>query len=332
MDLNKAVEGLVFLWIRDIAQRELLPAELMEARLFSLEILLADLSAQTDSHWFLALPKGGGASRFHSEVFSSVLRRARIRGSDAVSLVTRYVDELQRDWSRGRYWELGRMKNEGLSPSSSRLERLRRWLTYATDVKRPYDALTEASAARLYFAFVEDTGQIRGRRSAFGPNGRVLMSTEEVGPLLQIRFSAILCEHLFEGEDRIDSAGSTPPADSWRQNRLEQLREQFGRTPIPVIDLVAPLRWRLRADVGTWWVMGVGSTQRAWESASLFFSGEQEAELEQEQPASLEILTPVPPYWGVRLRDIFSLEHIPDADFGDGLVNPDQPRPPALMA
>ena len=125
-----------------------------------------------------------------------------------------------------------------------------------------------------------------------------------------------------------------------RARRRDTLTELFGEVPIPVIDLYLSqhnphLRLMRRAlQPATWHLLRVRESDPAQTEMPVFV-GEPEPGRPGVELAggALADMFPIQPWIEDRLRDIFSLRHLPDADLtgeDDGGLAPAQPpdRPP----
>jgi hypothetical protein len=125
--------------------------------------------------------------------------------------------------------------------------------------------------------------------------------------------------------------------DDQRKQRRDRLIEVFHEgIPLPVLDLYVDERngnlpfLRASLTTGSWYWIGV--RQRDGEDPLLpIFVDETETGATGYQPDSLAFLEAVPPFIEYRLRDVFSLAHVPDTETGETgsetAPPPDEPYP-----
>jgi hypothetical protein len=115
-----------------------------------------------------------------------------------------------------------------------------------------------------------------------------------------------------------------------RRRRGDQLRARLEGVGLPVLDILIHRRhedlWRLRLASSSWWVVGVSGGPLSEADMKVFITDPDGISTQADQ-ARLLLLTPVPDPSRGRLRDIFSLVHVPDADFGTTERNEGSPAP-----
>lgn len=318
MRFAMVASGLIDLAIRDIIRREMLIFQYPEDRCWAarqLKVALDDVDADS---WLAALPKGGDSVRFYNKQVKRLLRKDPTTAFQFQSEALSLLDER----SKGANFSLARIEaltgwQEHPISGKDRQWRLLRWLDRRGAVLTQYGQ--RAAKPSLYFAFVEERNFIEPGRDVYGGNGRVLARSEERSKLTQIRFAAIPCTQFFEAADQIDDLEPGFVSDEARRLRLLQLRENLGGADLPVIDLLisSPPPWAVRLPVGTWWVLGLGGGPPTLGDVRLFLTATSDPRKQSDtEPSPLGILGDVPRYWLRRLRDIFSLAHVADADIG----------------
>lgn len=308
----------VSLAIRDIIRREMLISSYPEDRYWAARQLKVALDSVDDDSWSAALPKGGDSVRFYNKQVKHLLRQ----GPMAAFRFHRVALSLLDKRSKGANFSLARIEaltrwQEWPVPGKDRQWRLLRWLDWKGAVHTEYGQ--PAAEPSLYFAFLEEKNSIEPGRDVYGGDGRVLARTEDGGKLTQIRFAAIPCTQFFDAADQIDDPEPGLVSDEARRVRLLQLQENLSGADLPVIDLLIRSRppWAVRLPVGTWWVLGLGGGVPTLADARLFLTDTSDPRKQSDTgPLPLGIFGAVPQYWLRRLRDIFSLAHVADADIG----------------
>lgn len=325
MDINEAIKRLVRLWIRDIARAEAIVPGGMEGRLHCLNKLAEDLSELGASQWHKALPIDREAVRFYAEELLPAIRRSGTTSAKAYAKLLAQIELLRSQWLVYLFGAVPKLPQmDGISDMD--LHKLRARMEAALYSHRPSGARW-ASIATWYFAFVEDVSLISAGRSAYGPNGSHLLGPWSSGSMRHVRFSAILCEDFFDSASHIDELGSDAVPLELRRRRGEQLREHLSDTPLPIFDLLSSRAdWRFQPPLGTWWLVGLAPGEASQELV-LFVTDDRGGERLDPTRATLLGISVVPAAWGRRLRDVFSLAHIPDADFG---LDPGEPRSPEI--
>lgn len=105
-----------------------------------------------------------------------------------------------------------------------------------------------------------------------------------------------------------------------RERRGAELRELLRELPVVLIDLLlsrywADQPWAQLLAPGTWHVLGVSYGSHRPDSVQVLVGDPDGARDTESRPASAEFMLPPIPELELRLRDIFSLKHVPDADF-----------------
>jgi hypothetical protein len=174
---------------------------------------------------------------------------------------------------------------------------------------------------RHYLAFVEDVSPILKVEAIEGPDGGLLKPDNAVFEREPVRFRMSGVE-LRKFLDQVNNFEELEPGrirPEQRSKRRDQLRSFYEGTPVPVIDIYASpeqddfLRLRRTLIPSSWHhiVFREGGEQAAEQPVYLGepypgYSGEF-------GPGDLRALLPVPRGIEARLRDIFSLNHVPDA-------------------
>lgn len=325
MDINGAIKRLVQLWVRDIAQVEAKVLGGMEGRLHCLNKLAEELSELGAAQWHKALPLDSEAACFYAEELLPAIRRSGATSAKAYARLLAQIELIRGQWLVYLFGAVPELPHR-LGISDMDLHKLWAWVEEVPDSHRPFGAWW-ASIATWYFAFVEDVSLISTGRSAYGPNGSHLLGPRSSGSLRHVRFSAILCEDFFDSSRHIDELGSDAVPLNLRLRRREQLREHLGNTPLPILDLLSSrANWRFQPPLGTWWLVGLASGEDSQE-LSLFVTDDRGGERPETTRATLRGISFVPAAWERRLRDVFSLAHIPDAEFG---LDPSELRSPEI--
>lgn len=192
-----------------------------------------------------------------------------------------------------------------------------------------------------YFAFLEEVSELPPDFGIDGPDGGPLAKRPAIlfEQFFRARFSGIRAADLAQLQEDVAQLDGTDITDAQRRERRNQLNRAFERTPVPVIDLFWPgwdkdirYRWqgRLRWPSPGVWFERRARRGGAADSLRPVFVGEPEADRPPDGFESGELV-------GMRranrdvtriLRNIFSLNHIPDADFDEDPEGPAGPGSP----
>jgi hypothetical protein len=200
--------------------------------------------------------------------------------------------------------------------------------------------LADHPALRPYFAYVEDVTDFDGQREIDAPSGKPLQALHPALKEAPTRFrmSGIALRDFRRLVDRFEPMDGPGEDAAKRGRRREQLTGLFEKAPIPVLDLFVPrhdeeLRLARATLVPTSWhilvlVRGPGSPE-VW---PVYREEDDPRFGEPFGPAWLRSVLAVLPSEELRLRDIFSLNHIGDTgieETGGGGGRPGPGWPPA---
>lgn len=178
-------------------------------------------------------------------------------------------------------------------------------------------------APTTYFVFVEDVAPLSSLDAAEGPDGKAI--TELVSQMgkepLRFRLAVVETGHFGEIAHRIDALDHTNINDRGRDLRRSQLQEAIADMPIPLVDVYAAresgaargLRAVMRPGNWHYAVFRWNEYEEDFPSAVM---GDPELGADFSRRGMLAYLAPVYPNILLRLQDIFSLIHLPDARFG----------------
>lgn len=187
-----------------------------------------------------------------------------------------------------------------------------------------------------YYVFVEEVGpanpegMMRPDEKPFDEN---IMVEELSDRSWRIRASGIDAAKFRESAGAFEELDHDNVTDGERRRRKDQLNEVFGEQPLPIFDLyLGPkdadyqyLRGILVPGAWYWVVVRKWSPE---EDALPIFVGAPELPDSPYMPGALGYVDAVPLPFEYRLRDIFSLVHISDAEFGEETGGEGEPLPP----
>lgn len=168
-----------------------------------------------------------------------------------------------------------------------------------------------------FFIFVEDVARVASE-GLLRPDGLPISGDAHLGSRpWRFRSSGIRVREFLDVMERIDEVDHDTVTDGQRRRRREQLIEGLSPVELPIFDIYVDDNDEdvpfLRSSFvpGAWYWIGV---QQRFEGdgALIVFVGAEELAPGPYLPGSLAFLEAVPPYLEYRLRDIFSLVHIPD--------------------
>ncbi|QSX74003.1 hypothetical protein HIV01_012325 [Lysobacter arenosi] len=213
------------------------------------------------------------------------------------------------------------------------------------DLYTQLDLLVERSAsATRYFSYVEEAGWLSGQPDNWdGPYGAALPT--ELPELLKrnrmhyrVRMSGPVSSQFLEQMGNFEEL-SPRPSPRQRERRLQHLRAHLTQVAMPVVDLYVSRSSDLLAELQTLLEPGSWHYLQVSDDAASPVSGSEPFVLVGDIPggdqrvARIDMLLPVDPRIETRLRDIFSMKHIPDARFDSrGRENDRMPVPPAPLA
>ena len=197
-----------------------------------------------------------------------------------------------------------------------------------------FDALEHA-----YYIFVEEAGALSEGSAIDAPNGDTLkLDVHSVfsSSLFRFRTSGIQVADFHGVENAFEELDPNDITFAQRKRRKKDLQENLANVSLPVLDIYIPsdhadLRTlRTMLVPGSWHILGISGSPLLRTECPVLVGSSQIAEGDQTL-FYLAYAGALPPYVEVRLRDIFSLAHIPDARFDEegreegGILPPDEP-------
>ena len=196
--------------------------------------------------------------------------------------------------------------------------------------------LVEHMGGSEYYVFVEEAGPVNPE-GLMGPDEKPIDEHILVEQLhdrsWRIRASGIEGVKFRQSMDAFEELDHDNVTDGERTLRRNQLNEVFGEQPLPIFDLYIGSKdedYRYLRDIlvsGTWYWMVV-KTRSPDDVGLPIFVGAPELPGEPYMPGTLQFVDAVPLPIEYRLRDIFSLVHISDAQFGEETGGEGEPIPP----
>lgn len=187
-----------------------------------------------------------------------------------------------------------------------------------------------------YYVFVEDAGPANPE-GLMGPDEKPIDKNIFVEELShrswRIRASGIDAAKFRESTETFEVLDHDNVTNDERKRRKDQLNEVFGEQPLPIFDLYLGSRdadYQYLRDIlvpGAWYLVVVRKRSPG-EVALPIFVGAPELPRGLYMPGALEFLDAVPLPIEYRLRDIFSMVHISDAEFGEETGGEGEPLPP----
>lgn len=187
-----------------------------------------------------------------------------------------------------------------------------------------------------YYVFVEEVGPANPE-GMMGPDEKPfdknIMVEELSDRSWRIRASGIDAAKFRESADTFEELDHDNVTDGERRRRKDQLNEVFGEQPLPILDLYLGAKdtdYQYLRDIlvpGAWYWVAVRKRSPG-EDALPIFVGAPELPGGPYMPGALEFVDAVPLPIEYRLRDIFSLVHISDAEFGEETGGEGEPLPP----
>jgi hypothetical protein len=169
-----------------------------------------------------------------------------------------------------------------------------------------------------YFIFVEEAALVAAE-DLLAPDGLAIASDVILGERLwRFRASGVASGQFLDVMGGFEPLDHDTVTDDQRVQRRNQLVEAFGRRPLPLFDLYVmnghdelPFLQAMLVP-GTWYFITVDRRADADERLAIFV-GAPDLDPGPYAPGSLDLLEAVPPFIEYRLRDVFSLVHVPDA-------------------
>lgn len=186
-----------------------------------------------------------------------------------------------------------------------------------------------------FFAFVEETDTVSAE-GAVGPDGEPIDLVAMVGPLpKRFRMNGVGVLDFFDIMENFETLDPDPAKilPTQRKRRRDDLQEHLAQVQLPTLDLYTPPEHHdlpmINATLtpGSWHLLGV-RRRRFLDHRLPVFVGDEELPPSPYRPGSLEVLASIPPDLLFRLRAIFSLAHVGDAEIGPAGIGERGPPPP----
>ncbi|HUR39736.1 MAG TPA: hypothetical protein VM240_01060 [Verrucomicrobiae bacterium] len=311
MDLHDTARQLVVRWVRDvIGQHGASIRGAVWGRMSALGALDLSLSNLPEDRWFDALPPNGGARVFFEGTLLPQQRAERRNDQEMAGLVLRCIRGLRDDWMPllVMQWQTF---GEGESHS------LEIDLVLSTLDGSGFSASGPTEMSRLYFAFVEDVELVPARHAIYGPDGLPISGHVMHRGLRHLRFAGLLAGDFLQLVARINAVDPDSVTPTQRQIRGGQLRRFLTDTPLPILEFFIDPESKELAGMeiafGNWCVLGMDDS--ATNEDVIVRVVDPDADEPALEQGGLKLLAPAPGFWRERLLDIFSLVHVPDADF-----------------
>ena len=199
---------------------------------------------------------------------------------------------------------------------------------------------TEWGQRNRLFALVEDTARFPPTRRLYGPDGQPisLRWPSDARRVLEVRLCGFNADRFLATMDAFEDLSEGTPSPFQRDRRRAMLIQQYENDATPSLHLYLA-DWEGVYDVrnslfapGQWLEIEMNPAAAGQPIANVFLD-QPLAPGGENEPMSLTSISLIPLELEVRLRDIFSLAHVPDADFterqeGDGPANPNTPSGP----
>lgn len=336
MDMTHAIEHLIRLWMRDIGASTRLPPGLFHGRMHLLETLVIQLGASPPERWFEALPAGGRARGYYLDVVLPLQRASGWEDSRILVHLKNHIIELRERWFWRLYEEMPLHSMRERAPSTWEQTLFDLELSQLLEIGPGYISPRQSEDRVLYFAFVEDVEIVPAGQRQYVASGDLAGDPLGDVELEHVRFSAILVDRFLALAPLVDPVDPDNAGFEQRSRRKEQLQGVLEGVALPVFDLFihpdAKTALGIEPAFGDWCLLGYASASDD-EGISLYVTDPDDGERPTTTRADLSLLAQAPEFWQNRLRDIFSLVHIPDADFGeiergDGSPVPNNPIAP----
>ena len=187
-----------------------------------------------------------------------------------------------------------------------------------------------------YFAFVEEVASPNNPDAFEGPDGERRALPEGAGHKpVRFRLAGVQTRAFIDIIERFEELDPDTVSAEQRSRRSVMLNELVRPLPIPLIDVFVPsegdeLVWlRSLLRPGSWHAILIVEGGSSTGGPSVLV-GAPELPLDDSYDGRISLIGPVPLQYLRRLKDIFSLIHISDADFGiegEGGAEPTPPEP-----
>lgn len=318
MSLDQAIEELIRLWMRDVSRQQVYREGLVAARLRALWNISYELDCAPEGRWFDALPHSGGAIAFYRENLATLQTGAGPNVPALLPMVRKCVKEFEAQWLP---WYSSEQRNiaDAVYPIGfNELEFLRRVLRLQEGPGQGFFRQGWNDSSEIFFAFVEDCDLVTPGHAVYGIDGQILDCSIGDVHHYHLRFSAIRATDFFPISSSIRPVDPDTITAEGRRERREALVQNLEGVSLPVIDVfisVDSVAMPAPPPVfGNWWVLGVILESTIDRDYEVHFNNPDDDVPTRRYP--LMMMAPAPDFWNSRLRDVFSLVHIPDADFG----------------
>lgn len=176
-----------------------------------------------------------------------------------------------------------------------------------------YRSLPLNKKLKFYFAYLE-AGEELGEGPLFGPSGELRAEPPLMEALdRRLRFSCVDARIFRRREGGFERLAQRP-SRLQRRRRRRQLLEAFGEAELPIVDILFREgrfgETNFDALLATWWVIGLDFSEPPTDGV-FCLAGDPWGETE-DLTARLAWFRRVRPAMESRLRDVFSLAHVPD--------------------
>lgn len=329
--MMEEVKKLLLYWIRDIHAGGDLPSDLLERHLALLEIIARKLEGVPSDGWYEVLPMNGESRKYYELQVRALQRKRGWSDRELKRMLQEWVGQLRRQRLRSYFYRHTPQHSRAVPPSW--------WELLVLDLNPELIAAQgrgfakQVSQQALYFAFVEEVETIPAGQGFFIADDTLVRASTAQMETRHTRFSAILLNDFFGLTEWITPLEPRNVTAAARARRRQQLSDGLSDISLPILDMLvgedAQMRLGIAPALGDWCVLGM-SSEFVDDGISLYMTNPEEGESPAPQPAGLSLLVQAPDPWQIALRDIFSLVHVPDADFGEteGEDGTPAPRPP----
>lgn len=331
MDMTLAIKGLFLCWMRDLRSTSQLPEGHLRALLYLLEILDNRLAVFPPEKWFEALPARGEAQAYYRHTVLPLQQELGWDDLHVLMLLRAHINEWRVRWIRNLLWELQSEKRP--TPAALTWEQAlfeMHWDQLRGSGQGYFSPRLRDDDAVLYFAFVEEVETIPPGQRIYGATGLPIETPLSAVELEHVRFSAILLERFLPLTVQIDPVDPDNVQPEQRVRRKEQLQEALHGIALPILDLYLSPDAKdvlgIAPAFGDWCLLGYTASPDD-EDLSIYVTDPEDGERPTTLRTGLRMLAQAPEFWQNRLRDIFSLVHIPDADFDENERDDGAPLP-----
>ena len=198
-------------------------------------------------------------------------------------------------------------------------------------------------AGSAIFALVESVTSLTRTRRLFGPEGNPIRHEWPYGcsRAHEVRLCGFNADRFIEEMDGFEDLLGATPTPAQRNQRRRDLQERFGNDETPCLQFLLP-DWGPRSPVprrylraGQWFALELSPDSDGLTGPEVHLDQALSPDTEGVR-MRLSLIDLPPPFIVERLRDIFSLAHVLDAEFtedenGAGTVRPPVPEDPAPL-